>query len=106
MNKKQTVKIQALDARNRFGELLELSFYQNKRFQIARKNKPMAWLVGENEIASMKSWNAAIDRIIEYDDAMADTLAILTNKELSKDLLGESKEVDLSNYVALENLLD
>ena len=106
MGRTQTVKIQALDARNKFAELLELSLNQNKRFQIARDDEPVAWLISQDEMSTLQERNEVISRIIETDDALADTLAILANKELSEHLLGGSREVDVSSYVALENLLD
>ena len=43
----QLTTIQALDARRRLGELLELAYYKGEGFRIARKDKPMAWLVGD-----------------------------------------------------------
>jgi hypothetical protein len=36
-----TTTIQAIQARQNLGELLELAYYQNQQFTIARKNKPM-----------------------------------------------------------------
>ena len=45
--------VQALDARQRLGELLELAYYKGEQFRIARKDKPMAWLVGEPFMAAL-----------------------------------------------------
>ena len=94
----QTTIIPAIKARQNLGELLELVYYQNKQFQIARKDKPMARLVGEN-------FMAAIDELIETDPALADTLAIMLNPEIREALAQGQKEYEAGNVIPLEDIL-
>lgn len=69
------ILIPAISARKQLGSLLEMAYYQGQQFRITRKDKPMARLVGEPYIQ-------AIEKLIESDKALAETLAILLDKEL------------------------
>lgn len=62
--------IPAISARKQLGNPLEMAYYQGQQFQITRKDKAMAWLMGEPFIQ-------AIERLIERDVALAEMLAIL-----------------------------
>jgi hypothetical protein len=93
----QTTTIQAIKARQNFGELLEMAYYQNKQFRIARKNKAMARLVNEN-------FMTAIDQLIEDDPALADTLAIMLNPEIRKALEKGEKDYQAGKAVPLDDM--
>ena len=100
---KQAHVIPALEARQRFGELLELSYYKNQRFLISRKNKPMAWLVGKEY---MNSLDDLLTYIIENDDSLADTLALATNTRLQEQIAQSQQDIENGDVVPLEDLLD
>lgn len=92
----QTSTIPAIKVRQNLGELLELAYYQNKQFQIARRNKLMARIVSEN-------FMAAIDELIESDPGLADTLAIMLNPEIHKAIIQGHKEYQAGNVVSFED---
>jgi len=73
------VTIQAIEARQKFGELLERVYYQDKVYQITRKDKPMGWLVGD---AFMEKMGIIINYIIENEPVIADTLAVMLDDEI------------------------
>jgi antitoxin (DNA-binding transcriptional repressor) of toxin-antitoxin stability system len=98
-----TKTIQAMDARQRLGELLELVYYKGKRFRIARKNKPMAWIVGE---PFMKAVGQAIDHIIEHEPAVADSLAITFDDEIRNLIEKGSKEIKEKKIVPIESIIE
>ncbi len=99
----QTTTIQALDARKRFGELLELAYYKGEQFRIARKDKPMAWIVGEPFI---KVVSQAIDYIVKHKPALADTLAISLDDEIRAIIEQGSREVKKGDVIPIETILD
>ena len=78
--------IQALEARQKLGELLELVFYQSQQFRITRKNKVMARLVGE-------PFMKVIEQLIADDPGLGDTIAILLNDEVRQALDESEKDV-------------
>jgi len=94
----QSTTIQALQARQNFGELLELAYYHNQQFTIARKNKPMARLVGE-------TFMATLDGLIESDPGLADTLAILLHPDLKAEIEQSRQEYQDGQAVPLETVL-
>ena len=94
----QTATISALKARQNLGELLELTYYQNQQFTIARKDKPMARLVSEN-------FMMAIDELIETDPGLADTLAIMLNPEISEAINQSRKEYEAGEAIPIEEVL-
>ncbi len=69
-----TTDIGAIEARKHFGELLERTHYQATQFRIKRKDKPMARLVNER-------FMEVIDQLMETEPGLADTVALLLNKE-------------------------
>ncbi len=95
--------IPALDARRQLGELLERVYYQNQQFRIMRKDKPMAWLVGDT---FMEHVATAIDYIIDHDPVLADSLALSLNTELQYLLEQGTKEREEGKLVPLESILD
>ena len=99
----QSKTIQALEARHRFGELLELAYYKDRQFRITRKGKPMAWLVGES---FMKEVGRIIDHIIEHEPALADTLALTLDDELRAIIEQGTREVKAGKTVPIESILD
>ena len=99
----QSKYIQALEARSRFGELLELAFYKGKQFRIARKNKPMAWLVGE---PFMEKVSRIIDHIIEHEPALADSLAITLDVGIRDVIEQGTKAKTEGKIVPIETILD
>jgi hypothetical protein len=95
--------IQALDARQRLGELLDLSYYQNKQFRIMRKDKPMAWIVSQ---PFMDNYLQVLDYIIENKPELADTLAISLDDELREIIEKGIKEGEAGDTYPLESILD
>lgn len=73
------------EARRHLGELINEAFYQGKPFVLTRGNKPMATLIGANE------WKEVIKTLEKYNPGLADTLAIMANKEVQA-ILRESEE--------------
>jgi len=94
-----TTNIQALAARRRFGELLELVHYQHQQFRIKRQNKTMARLVDE-------SFMLAIEELIESDSAIADTLALMLNDEAQTDIKQSLKEYRQGKTRPVKELFD
>ncbi len=95
--------IQALDARQRFGELLDLSYYQGKQFQIMRKDKPMAWIVSQ---PFMDGYLQVLDYIIENKPELADTLLITWDDEVREIIEKGIKEGEAGETYPLESILD
>lgn len=95
--------VQALDARQRFGELLDLSYYQGKQFQIMRKDKPMAWIVSQ---PFMDGYSQVIDYIIEHKPELADTLAIMLDGEIRDIIEKGTQEVEAGDLLPLSSILD
>jgi len=98
-----TVSIPALDARRQLGELLEKAYYQNQQFRIMRKDKPMAYLIGEG---FMNQLSTVIDQVIENDPALADTLTLQLNPELKALIEQGTKEKEDGHLVPLTSILD
>ena len=98
-----TNTIQALDARRRLGELLELAYYRGERFRIARKDKPMAWLVGEPFV---KAISRAIDYIVKHEPALAETLEIMLDDELTGIIEQGTREVQAGKTIPIEKALE
>jgi antitoxin (DNA-binding transcriptional repressor) of toxin-antitoxin stability system len=90
--------IPAISARKQLGSLLERVYYQGQQFQITRKDKPMARLVGEPFIQ-------AIEKLIESDEMLADTLAILLDQEISGDIRQSRQEYQEGRAVRVEDVL-
>src|SRR5262245_19545563 len=90
--------IPAISARKRLGSLLEIVYYQGQQFQITRKDKPMARLVGEPFIQ-------AIEKLIEDDKLIADTLAILLDKEILGAIHQSRNEYQEGQAVSVEDVL-
>ena len=93
-----TQVIGAYKARQNFGELLEMAYYQGKRFLIKRGRKSMAYLLGQ---PTMK----ALFELIDSDPALADTLAILSNPSARKIIEKGEKEIRTGQTVPLARLL-
>src|SRR5437867_898703 len=74
-----SITIQAIEARQKFGELLERVYYQNRVYRITRKEKPMGWLVGDE---FMETVGKLMDHIIENEPVLADTLALTLDDEI------------------------
>ena len=99
----QLTTIQALEARHRLGELLELAYYKGEGFRIARKDKPMAWLVGD---PFMKAVSRAIDYIIRKEPALADSLAITLDEEI-RDIIDQgTKEIMAGKTIPISSILE
>lgn len=99
----QTEPIRAQDARSHLGDLLNQVYYQNKQFQINRKDKPMAWLVGQN---FMEMAGQAIDYIIEHKPALADTMAIMLDDEMRSVIDNNKKEMASEERLPLASILE
>jgi PHD/YefM family antitoxin component YafN of YafNO toxin-antitoxin module len=63
-------------ARQRLGELVEQAHYLGKPFLLTRAKKPMAAIIGSNELARM------LELVEAYDPGLADSLAIMTNPDI------------------------
>ena len=90
--------IQALDARQKFGELLELAYYKDRKFCIKRKNKPMAWLVGEPFMNALKT-------ILEKNPNLAETIEIMLDEKLMTAIKKGNKEVKAGKTIPIEKAL-
>ncbi len=91
------------EARARFSQLIELAFYKGEKIRVERNKKPMAWIVGD---PLMNSINDLIDHIIAYEPALADTLAILIDKNMMQALKIGTKEVKLGKTIPIEKALE
>lgn len=98
-----TIDIQALEVRNHLGEVLEQAHYQATQFRIKRKNKTMARLVGE---PFMKALGQFVDHIMEHEPALADTLALMLDKELKGDIEQSRQEAKEGKLIPIEKVLD
>jgi hypothetical protein len=78
--------------------LLERVYYQSQQFQITRKDKPMARLIGE-------PFMQAIDELIESDPALADTLALMLNKEALETINQGREEYQKGEAIPIEEAL-
>lgn len=72
-------------ARAHLGEIVEEAHFLSKPFMITRGNKPMAALIGINELARV------LELIEKYDPGLADTLAVMSNPEI-QELLEEGEK--------------
>jgi prevent-host-death family protein len=72
-------------ARAHLGEILEEAYFLSKPFMITRGNKPMAALIGINELPKI------LELIEKHDPALADTLAIMSSPEI-QELLEEGEK--------------
>lgn len=97
-----TVTIQAIEARQKFGELLERVYYQNKSYRIARKDKPMGWLVGD---AFVEQVSRLVDYIIENEPALADTLTILLDADIRETIEQARRDWKDGKRIPLDNVL-
>ena len=94
----QTTIIPAIEARQNLGKLLELAYYQDQQFQISRKSKPMARLVGER-------FMQAIDKLIENNPSITDTLALILNDEALETIQQSRKEYQAGKGIPVEDVL-
>ena len=99
----QVNDIQALQARQKLGELLERVYYQDQRFRISRKNKPMAWLVGDPFVDTVSK---LVDHIIENEPALADSLAITLDDEIRSIIEQGTKERKAGKLLPFDSILD
>ena len=97
-----TTTISSIAIRQHLGELMEQAHYQNKQFRIMRKDKPMAWLVGE---VFMQNVNTAMEYIIEHNPALADSLAITMDHEIASVIEKGNQEVKKGNFLPIESIL-
>ena len=96
------ISIRAIEVRQKFGELLERVYYQDKAYQITRKDKPMGWLVGDAFIERMGN---IINYIIEHEPVLADTLAIMLDDEIRSVIEEGRKESARGERIPLEKAL-
>lgn len=73
------------EARQHLGEIVEEAHFLSKPFMITRGNRPMAALIGINELTII------LGLIEKHDPGLADTLAIMSNPEI-QDLLEEGEK--------------
>lgn len=72
-------------ARRHLGELIEQAHYLGRPFVLTRAKKPLAAIIGSNELARI------LELVETYDPGLADTLAIITNPEVEA-LLAEGEK--------------
>ena len=72
-------------ARQHLGELIEQAHYLGKPFLLTRAKKPMAAIIGSNELARI------LELVETYDPGLSDTLAIMTNPDIEA-LLAEGEK--------------
>ncbi len=94
--------IQAIEARHNLGELLERVYYQKKAYRIARRNKAMGWLVGDEFIDAV---GKMVDYIIENEPVLADTLAIMLDDEIRSVIERGTKEREEGKLIPLSEAL-
>lgn len=88
-------------ARQRLGEIVEEAHFLSKPFVITRGNRPMAALIGTNELARI------LDLIEKYDPGLADTLAIMSNPEIQALLEEGEKNIQEGKVLPFDkSLLD
>jgi PHD/YefM family antitoxin component YafN of YafNO toxin-antitoxin module len=96
-----TSTVPVKQARQHLGELIEQAHYLGRPFVLTRAKKPMAAIIGSNELARM------LELVETYDPGLADTLAIITNPDIEV-LLAEGEKAiqkgDVSPFD--EGLLD
>ncbi len=98
-----TKPIQAREARSNLGELLNQVYYQNKQFQIQRKEKPMAWLVSRDFIQVAEQ---AIDFLIEQKPSLADSLVLHLDRGIQEMIVAGSEELKAGQSQPLASILD
>jgi len=96
------ISIASIEARHRFGELLERVYYQDKAYQITRKDKPMGYLVGD---AFVEKIGNIINYIIKNEPALADTLAIMNDDEIRSVIEEGRREWAKGERIPLEQAL-
>ena len=63
-------------ARRNLGQIVEEAFYLDKVFALTRSKRPMAMVLSNKLFAQM------VKAIEQYDQALADTIALMSNPEL------------------------
>lgn len=99
-----TIKVGALEAKNRFSELMETVAYTKERVLIERRGKPLAAMVSVADLQrleALESRDATQARVKAFDDwlAEADRIRAMLKKDLggrelpsAADLLREARE--------------
>lgn len=91
--------VSSYEARRNFAQLLELAFYKNEQILIKRNKKPMARLVGE-------PFMNAIEKLLTADPNLAETLAIMLDKDLMKVIEQGNKGVKAGKTIPIEKALE
>ncbi len=91
--------ISAIQLRQQMGEVLERVHYQFQQYRITRKDKPMARLVNEEYMQT-------IDRLLETDPSLADTIALMLNNEAMEIIEQGQQEVREGNLIPLIDALN
>lgn len=91
--------VSAYDVRQNFGEFLERSFYRGTNFLIKRNKKPMAYLVG-------RPYLVAFFDLLKKDKGLADTMALMLNKEASEMIDGGLGDYKKGKTVSINKLLE
>ena len=91
------ISVSTLDVRRGFGDFLNRVFYGCEQVRIKRKNKTLARLVPENLALA---W----DQLQKDDPHLADSIALLTNKELLTEIEQGSRDSGAGKNVSLESL--
>lgn len=93
------ITVSAYKIRQNFGEFLERSFYRGTSFLIKRGKKPMAYLIG-------RPFLAAYFEVLEKDAGLADTMALVMNKEAKEMIDKGLREGKAGKKFKLDKLLD
>lgn len=95
--------VSTYEARQNLAKLLELAFYKGEKIKVERNKRAMAWIVGD---PTMRAIEHLIDYIIEHEPALADTLAILMDKEIMEAIRQGTREVEEGKTIPLEKALE
>jgi antitoxin (DNA-binding transcriptional repressor) of toxin-antitoxin stability system len=91
--------ISITEARDKLSELTERAHYRFEQFRIARKDKPIARIVSDE-------YMQVIDQLVETDPGLADTIALMLNKDALAAIEEGIKEVERGELIPLHAIRD
>jgi antitoxin (DNA-binding transcriptional repressor) of toxin-antitoxin stability system len=90
--------LSSMQLRTQLGEILERVYYRGEQFQVVRKDKPMARIVSDLLMQQL-------DELIATDPALADTLALMMNKEAQAEIHEGQMEIKSQTLIPFEQAL-
>src|SRR5687767_9855523 len=91
-------EIQSTQARRVFSDMLDRVAFLETQYRISRHEKHLARLVPEKLMA-------ALETLVEADNALAETLELLLNEDLRDEVEQAVNEARAGNRVELESIL-